>query len=84
MNTLNYINHFRRSLFNNISTINKDCNNINCINAENISKILICRPNQRLGNLLLITPLIQEIEPVSPNAKKLYKGVLETIVTYKV
>ena len=27
-----------------------------------IKKILICRPNHRLGNLLLTTPLIQELE----------------------
>ena len=34
-----------------------------------IKKVLICRPNHRLGNLLLITPLIQEIEINFPDAK---------------
>ena len=34
-----------------------------------ISKILVCRPNQRLGNMLLITPLIQELVAVFPDCK---------------
>lgn len=34
-----------------------------------IKKILICRPNARLGNLLLITPLIQEVQDYFPNAE---------------
>lgn len=33
-----------------------------------VEKVLICRPNHRLGNLLLITPLIQEIETHFPDA----------------
>lgn len=39
------------------------------INRENISRILICRPNHRLGNQLLITPLVQEVTELFPNAK---------------
>ena len=31
-----------------------------------INRVLICRPNQRLGNTLLITPLIQEIITENP------------------
>ncbi|TPG31635.1 glycosyltransferase family 9 protein [Flavobacterium pectinovorum] len=34
-----------------------------------IKKVLICRPNARLGNLLLITPLIQEVSKAFPNAQ---------------
>lgn len=34
-----------------------------------IKKILICRPNARLGNLLLITPLIQEVTLTFPSAQ---------------
>jgi len=34
-----------------------------------IHNVLICRPNHRLGNLLLITPLIQEIENHFPTTK---------------
>lgn len=32
-------------------------------------KVLIIRPNHRLGNLLLITPLLEEIGTIIPNAK---------------
>ena len=31
--------------------------------------ILICRPNTRLGNTLLLTPLVEEIEATLPNAR---------------
>jgi len=34
-----------------------------------IKKILISRPNQRLGNLLLTTPLLQEVTNTFPDAK---------------
>jgi len=30
-------------------------------NAVQLKRVLICRPNARLGNLLLITPIVQEI-----------------------
>ncbi|WP_290696304.1 glycosyltransferase family 9 protein [Lacinutrix sp.] len=32
-----------------------------------ITKVLICRPNQRLGNMLLITPLLQELTTTFPD-----------------
>lgn len=38
-------------------------------NPSQIKKILICRPNARLGNLLLITPLVQEVQSHFPDAK---------------
>jgi ADP-heptose:LPS heptosyltransferase len=34
-----------------------------------INRVLICRPNHRLGNLLLVTPLIQELADTFPRAK---------------
>lgn len=34
-----------------------------------IKTILVCRPNHRLGNLLMITPLLQEIRKTFPEAK---------------
>lgn len=37
------------------------------IPRERIHRILVCRPNHRLGNMLLMTPLIAELE-------QLYKG----------
>lgn len=34
-----------------------------------VRRILICRPNHRLGNLLLLTPLVVELERSFPNAR---------------
>ncbi len=39
------------------------------IDVQKVRNILISRPNHRLGNTLLITPLIQEVHQVFPNAK---------------
>lgn len=39
------------------------------IPTEKIKRILVIRPNHRLGNLLLITPLLQELENRFPQAK---------------
>ncbi len=47
-----------------------------------IKKILISRPNHRLGNLLLITPLIQEVQATFPDCQidLFVKGGLAPIV----
>jgi len=37
--------------------------------AESISRILIVRPNSRLGNQLMLTPLLQRIENTYPDCK---------------
>lgn len=37
--------------------------------AESIHRVLICRPNHRLGNLLLLTPLVAEVQRLFPAAK---------------
>jgi ADP-heptose:LPS heptosyltransferase len=49
---------------------------------SSIKRILISRPNHRLGNLLLITPLVQEVTSIFPNAKidLFVKGGLAPIV----
>lgn len=39
------------------------------INKGEIKRILVCRPNHRLGNLLLITPLLHEIVETFPDAR---------------
>jgi ADP-heptose:LPS heptosyltransferase len=39
------------------------------LNPGKICRILISRPNNRLGNQLLLTPLVQEISRIFPNAK---------------
>lgn len=36
---------------------------------DDVHRILVSRPNARLGNQLLITPLLQELATVFPNAK---------------
>lgn len=36
---------------------------------QTIKKVLICRPNSRLGNQLMITPLVQDVSEAFPNCK---------------
>ena len=47
-----------------------------------ICRVLICRPNHRLGNQLLMTPLLQEVGNVLPEAKLdlLVKGSIAPII----
>lgn len=51
-------------------------------NKPAIKKILISRPNKRLGNLLLITPLIQDVVATFPDCKidLLVKGSVAPII----
>jgi ADP-heptose:LPS heptosyltransferase len=37
--------------------------------AQGIYRVLICRPNHRLGNALLISPLLAEVEALYPGAE---------------
>ncbi|WP_223548093.1 glycosyltransferase family 9 protein [Aestuariivivens sp. NBU2969] len=39
------------------------------LKIEDIKKVLIVRPNHRLGNQLLLTPLVQEVVNTFPNCK---------------
>lgn len=39
------------------------------LSGADVRRILICRPNHRLGNLLLLTPLVIELERTFPNAR---------------
>lgn len=52
------------------------------VDKNEIKKVLICRPNGRLGNLLLISPLVQEVSEVFPNSKidLFVKGSLAPII----
>lgn len=47
-----------------------------------IRRILICRPNHRLGNQLLLTPMIQEVINTFPNCKidLFVKGTLASVI----
>lgn len=52
------------------------------VDKTEIKRVLICRPNGRLGNLLLITPLVQEVSATFPNCKidLFVKGTLAPII----
>ncbi len=38
-------------------------------NNKTIQRVLICRPNSRLGNQLLVMPLVEEVSIIFPNCK---------------
>jgi heptosyltransferase-3 len=67
---VHHINHLRRrfmTFFTNQLIEQPIGEHIN--NTQSVKRILICRPNQRLGNLLMLTPLLQELEHVFPDAR---------------
>ncbi|KQX12069.1 glycosyltransferase family 9 protein [Flavobacterium sp. Root420] len=85
MGILKKVNVFRRSLMRSVTkNIGKASlqNDIVLADKAAIKRILICRPNGRLGNLLLITPLIQEVTAIFPNCKVdlFVKGTLAPII----
>jgi ADP-heptose:LPS heptosyltransferase len=85
MAILNKINVFRRGLMRNLTkNIGKarSQEDIILVDKNDIKRILICRPNGRLGNLLLITPLVQEVTEIFPNCKVdlFVKGTLAPII----
>lgn len=78
------VNAFRRSL---MQSLTKNVGNsgnsiVGPIDKSKIKKVLICRPNGRLGNMLLITPLVQEVSKTFPGCKidVFVKGFLAPIV----
>ena len=58
-----------RSLTRNIGASTKNNTGYGLQGQPDIRRVLICRPNHRLGNLLLTTPLVQEITETFPNAR---------------
>jgi ADP-heptose:LPS heptosyltransferase len=86
MSTLKKINIYRRKITKTItSNIGKSTSSeskIKFIEKDNVNRILICRPNHRLGNMLLITPIVQEAINKFPNAKidLFVKGNIASIV----
>lgn len=64
------VNAARRSLMRGL-TKNVGKSHAGAVVQKNIpiKKILISRPNHRLGNLLLLSPLVQEVIETFPNAK---------------
>ncbi|MES2241081.1 MAG: glycosyltransferase family 9 protein [Bacteroidota bacterium] len=79
------INQLRRkithSLTKNVGS-NKLYKNHDSNSKIDFKNVLISRPNHRLGNLLLITPLVQEINATFPNCKidLFVKGGLAPII----
>lgn len=66
------INHVRRILMHNLTQrIGAGTLDTNILQGDipGVRRILISRPNSRLGNQLLTTPLIQEVEKIFPNCK---------------
>ncbi|MCI9843196.1 glycosyltransferase family 9 protein [Flavobacterium pectinovorum] len=88
MGVLKKINTVRRtlmrSLTKNIGKSNAE-QGITLVNRNEIKRVLICRPNARLGNLLLITPFVQELEETFPNCEidLFVKGSLAPIIFEK-
>lgn len=72
MTFIKRINKVRRNLLRGITRNigNADTlKGVGHIKNEEIKKVLICRPNHRLGNMLLITPLVQEVSDTFPDCK---------------
>ena len=72
MNPKGNINYLRRRINRFISKLFIDNRSSDLDFNQNITqvkKILISRPNHRLGNNLLLTPLITEISEIFPNAE---------------
>ncbi|MDR7371866.1 glycosyltransferase family 9 protein [Flavobacterium aquidurense] len=84
MSNLKKVNAFRRGLMRNLTKNigNSIKSDSKPIDKTKIKKVLICRPNGRLGNLLLITPLVQEVTKTFPGCKidLFVKGFLAPIV----
>lgn len=64
------INAVRRSVMRNLTkNIGKSNEEAGDVKKTAIKKILITRPNHRLGNLLLLTPLVQEVISTFPDSE---------------
>jgi ADP-heptose:LPS heptosyltransferase len=85
MSILIKVNEFRRivtrNLTKNIGSSQKN-KTVDLTQKIEIKKVLISRPNHRLGNLLLITPLVQDVIATFPECKidLFVKGGLAPIV----
>ena len=68
MSNLKKVNVFRRNLMRNLTKGigRSDVQKSGQIDKSEIKKVLISRPNKRLGFLLLITPLVQEVSHTFP------------------
>ncbi|MDD7886742.1 glycosyltransferase family 9 protein [Flavivirga sp. 57AJ16] len=69
MNPKKSINTIKRKAFRYFTGSFKNKIGKTVSNNDAIKSILICRPNHRLGNLLLLSPLVQELESTFPNSE---------------
>lgn len=69
MASLKNINSFRRKFTHSLTRSIGKTKSVQSIAPDQVRSVLVCRPNHRLGNLLLITPLLQELEENFPQAK---------------
>jgi ADP-heptose:LPS heptosyltransferase len=71
MSFIRTINKYRKKATNKlfVKTLNKSNKTSNFIEKDKVKRILIVRPNHRLGNQLLLTPLLQEVINQFPGAK---------------
>ena len=72
MNPKGRINNLRRKttrFFSKVFVSNKLSEDNFSQNITQVKKVLVSRPNHRLGNNLLLTPLITEISEIFPNAE---------------
>ena len=72
MNPKGRINNLRRKttrFFSKIFVSDKLSEDNFSQNITQVKKVLVSRPNHRLGNNLLLTPLITEISEIFPNAE---------------
>lgn len=72
MNPSGHINNLRRKLtrfFSRLFLVSDTSEVVFDQNINQVKKVLICRPNHRLGNNLLLTPLVNEITIIFPNSE---------------
>lgn len=77
------INSLRRSMMRGLTGgIGRSNRNNHSVGTPVIRRVLICRPNHRLGNLLLVTPLLQEVSATFPGCKidLLVKGGVAPVI----
>jgi len=85
MDVLKNINNVRRTVLKDLTKkIGASENNqiVGSLDKNEVKRVLIIRPNHRLGNQLLITPLVQEITEIFPDCKidLFVKGGLAPII----
>ena len=85
MNPKGNINYLRRKItrfFSRIIVSNKFSENQFNQDITQVKKVLIIRPNHRLGNSLLLTPLVKEVVKIFPNCEihLFLKGNLGNVV----